>query len=274
MKRTGYSSVEASAAGSRRLSPSAHAFGSPPCMERPYGASASSSRGGFSSCFDVDELNLSSPADVGRGGAGGSPVRSQLPPAVVAPSFSTPAPLSSSQPSSLTVTLPAPHYDSDTQTETDSFTLPAAFFYDSDTLPAAFYNPDTQIETDSFTLPAAFHNSDDDSDSNADTGTQTETDESDDQNRGYIKPVPHGSALCIYHRPDGIYRCPVYPGLRQWWTRPNEVRDHVVGKANSSALRAENKKKVQPPPRSGLERGVDVSEPRAACAGHLERGTG
>ena len=32
------------------------------------------------------------------------------------------------------------------------------------------------------------------------------------------------------------------PGLVSRWTRPNEVRDHVVGKAKSHALREDNKK--------------------------------
>ncbi|KAG2642266.1 hypothetical protein PVAP13_2KG196416 [Panicum virgatum] len=78
-------------------------------------------------------------------------------------------------------------------------------------------------------------------DSNFDT--QTETDLDDDYLRGYHLAVPRGPALCIIRRGDDTFRCPVCPGLATRWTRPNEVRDQVVGKAKSRALREDNKKK-------------------------------
>ncbi|RLM85168.1 ATPP2-A13 [Panicum miliaceum] len=77
----------------------------------------------------------------------------------------------------------------------------------------------------------------------SDSDIQTETDESGDKNHCYIKPVPNGPATRVFSCDYGTFRCPVCPGLADRWTRPNEVRDHVVGKANSSALRAKNKKR-------------------------------
>ncbi|PVH32121.1 hypothetical protein PAHAL_9G320800 [Panicum hallii] len=75
-----------------------------------------------------------------------------------------------------------------------------------------------------------------------DSDTQTEMDKSDNERRGYIIAVPRGPALRIFHRADGTFGCLVCPGLAHRWTRPNEVRDHIVGKVTSSSLRAKNKK--------------------------------
>ncbi|KAG2587233.1 hypothetical protein PVAP13_5NG126962 [Panicum virgatum] len=55
--------------------------------------------------------------------------------------------------------------------------------------------------------------------------------------------VHGGGALRVSRRADDTFVCPVCPGLAPRWTRPNEVRDHVLGQANSSALRGANKKK-------------------------------
>jgi hypothetical protein len=76
-----------------------------------------------------------------------------------------------------------------------------------------------------------------------DSDTQTETDPSDDEFRGYILPVPRGPALHIFGHADGTFGCLVCPDLGHRWTRPNEVKDHIVGKANSSTPRAENKRR-------------------------------
>ena len=73
--------------------------------------------------------------------------------------------------------------------------------------------------------------------------TQTETDSDDDYRRGYHLAVPQGAALRIIRHGDGTFRCPVCSGLASRWTSMNEVRDHVVGKAKSRALREDNKKK-------------------------------
>ena len=70
-----------------------------------------------------------------------------------------------------------------------------------------------------------------------------ETDPDDDVCRNYKVPFPRGPALRISHQSDGTFKCPVCPGLAHWWTRPNKVRVHVLGLANSSALRSVNKKK-------------------------------
>ncbi|KAG2571031.1 hypothetical protein PVAP13_7KG023187 [Panicum virgatum] len=78
-------------------------------------------------------------------------------------------------------------------------------------------------------------------DSNSET--QTETDPDDDDRWGYCRVVPRGPTLRVIRRGDGTFRCPVCPSLASRWTSPNEVRDHVIGKAKSRALREDNKKK-------------------------------
>ena len=80
-------------------------------------------------------------------------------------------------------------------------------------------------------------------DSNSDSNTQTETDPDNDDRRGYRRAVPRGLALRIIHHCDGTFWWPVCPGLASRWTRPNEVGDHVVGKAKSRTLWEDNKKK-------------------------------
>ncbi|KAG2642233.1 hypothetical protein PVAP13_2KG052817 [Panicum virgatum] len=71
------------------------------------------------------------------------------------------------------------------------------------------------------------------------SNTQTEMDSDDDYQRGYHLAVPRGPSL----RNICTFRCPVCPGLASRCTRPNEVRDHVIGKAKSHTLREDNKKK-------------------------------
>ena len=83
------------------------------------------------------------------------------------------------------------------------------------------------------TIPEAF---------NSDSDTQMETGPDDDDLRGYILPVSRGPALRIVCRVDSTFHCPVCPDLTGWWTRPNEVRDHIVGRAKSRALREDNNK--------------------------------
>ncbi|KAG2571033.1 hypothetical protein PVAP13_7KG023245 [Panicum virgatum] len=76
-----------------------------------------------------------------------------------------------------------------------------------------------------------------------DSDNQMETDPDDNYRQGYRRAVPRGPALRVIRHGDGTFWCPVCPGLANRWTRPNEVRDHVVGKAKSRALREDNKKK-------------------------------
>ena len=68
-------------------------------------------------------------------------------------------------------------------------------------------------------------------------------DSDSDTRRGYRLAVPRGPTLCVIRRGDGTFWCLVCPGLASRWTRPNEVRDHVLGKAMSCALREDKKKK-------------------------------
>ncbi|KAG2629012.1 hypothetical protein PVAP13_3KG315800 [Panicum virgatum] len=77
----------------------------------------------------------------------------------------------------------------------------------------------------------------------SDSDTQTETDPDNDYRRGYHLAVPRGATLRIIRHGDGTFQCPVCPGLANRWTRLNEVRDRVVGKAKSRTLREDNKKK-------------------------------
>ena len=53
-----------------------------------------------------------------------------------------------------------------------------------------------------------------------------------------------GPDLHVSCRGDGTLKCHVCPDQVHRWTRPNEVRDHIVGRAKSHALRADNKKKA------------------------------
>ncbi|KAG2597911.1 hypothetical protein PVAP13_5KG292114, partial [Panicum virgatum] len=80
-------------------------------------------------------------------------------------------------------------------------------------------------------------------DSDDSSNTQTETDPADDIRRHYKVPVPRGPALRVSLREDGTFLWPICPGLAHRWRRLlTEVRDHVLGQANSSALRGANKK--------------------------------
>jgi hypothetical protein len=84
---------------------------------------------------------------------------------------------------------------------------------------------------------AAAFDSDDSSD------TQTEMDLDDDICRHNKVLVPGGFTLRVSLREDGTFLCHVCPGLAHRWRRLTKVRDHVVGQANTSALRGKNKKK-------------------------------
>ncbi|KAG2639625.1 hypothetical protein PVAP13_2KG020832 [Panicum virgatum] len=129
-----------------------------------------------------------SSTDAGRGGAAGSPLRSQHSPVVVASSSSTSTASLPPSTSTSTVNIPSEAFDSDSE-------------------------------------------------------TQTETDSDNDDRRGYRRAVPRGPTLRVIRHGDGTFRCPVCPSLASRWTSLNEVRDHVVGKAKSRALREGNKKK-------------------------------
>ncbi|EAZ20144.1 hypothetical protein OsJ_35743 [Oryza sativa Japonica Group] len=80
---------------------------------------------------------------------------------------------------------------------------------------------------------------DDDED---DSGSDCETDSEDDRRRGYRRPVPQGGALRVIY--NGFYfRCLVCPGkMASRWNSMEDIKNHTVGKANSSSLREENKK--------------------------------
>ncbi|RCV25693.1 hypothetical protein SETIT_5G185400v2 [Setaria italica] len=75
-----------------------------------------------------------------------------------------------------------------------------------------------------------------------DSNSQTETDSSDDRRRSYHTPFARGNTLCVFCRADNTFVCLICPGKRYRWRILNEVKDHILGMAESAPLRGENKK--------------------------------
>ena len=103
----------------------------------------------------------------------------------------------------------------------------------------------------------------------SDSNTQTETEPDDDYWRGNLLPVPRGPALRIVRRFDGTFRCPVCPSLADWWTRPNEVRDHVVGKGQVPRPKGKQQEEVQPASSPTSEGGLDAVSTVTMCTINL-----